>query len=1444
MLIPRNILSYFNEKKNHFTSDYSLICEYDIVLRLKTEREVGDETPPTSDPAFDSAWLTPAQHPTVVKDPLRSKLGRFWRLDSDSRYIMNFQTTGVQYFQDYKYYDPTGRGIPKQLRSTPLMYTIAGVTSEIHLQANSHQYQNINNSYGFHKVNDIEFVTKSSIITELYPGVLGNGEGKAMKAFLINCFLNITNASDLYGQELELNQYFPNTIPQSSSPLKFETNGTVAANQDNSTLEMALYLYTKGIFNPYSTTLDDSLNKSGFLTKNIEGNAPAGSFTSNDGVPMVHYGAYSDAAFQLESFVSSQAMELVESLGDTGNFKGVHYADVDPVYNFLSTKYEKDLGLKDIAHTKLPNIYHAVKELTSQEDEDNLSALKSDESSQLEYFANYFSGKENLELSDTDLTHIMVDNQGIYDYSSLKQYKDNFPMSVDISFRSHSSQQRIMNCLKSTNSSADLLRSMIYYLHSELIPIEEAQELGIEANYDTIQDGSHVYDTRRILAQVPKHRLYHPYSSTTSDMYANPVTKNQNWAGVEFNSIVSKIDYNPKEDGSFANDENFFNDPSRANSNMPYGNGLVVFNFDKWLESYDEVSTDPNSSFFTDNSNYVNQLISEYATFYNNGNAEEKSSKNFLVTLLSEMISKTNLKAQLADVVSEKFRSFANVMNGNLAYNEVLYYKIEKSLNGTVLQNFWLENTPNVDVLRYVDTQIKYGVDYDYKIYAYTAVIGTKYKYGAGDYLTKDSPRAKLDDLDYENSNLPFKYLNIVNGELASVNQLPSEVQLGTDLVDFKRFGYGGDHPDSLPALGWTAAEHHLLLNYSKKHPAIFGWVYDKLLELEAANVLVEDALGAIISVLAKEDEEYLNITEDINSLNGIRNNLFNFITTFNEQSQSEIFKDSSGFDGILTDERTNDLNDFFEMLNTNVAQDAGVAALVQAYNNNNSDTLSFYKPSNVQHAYGKKEVSDVLYDSLSDTSGFTTVALVNQRLNSTSFEGLRLKLYIQWQQSLVLEAVAADSGMSSSGVEFLLMLAIGKLPAKYSLISDNKERFKLLREEAQLKYSIIDQIKFKLVSIKEKLSEIQSTYNLQASSLAAAEAEQGSEHQDVLDAESEQSALQSLEDSPYIDSVGNDYTTLYESLLEALNHELIFSEWQFSEQGDGSDKALVQVISEPFIKVVEVPVYQEVATVIDDPPLPPQVYFNQYKGKENHLLISFDNTVGTQMSVPLLFTGDNFEMIDKVRRKQDADYTIGDIQNTDDSTFAKSKITFKADDYANYYQVFRKRLKPQHAQDFDGTDFLDNVNSFDGSYLDYIAANQKHYYMFRTFDKHGHPSNPSPVYEIELVSDEGAVYLLVNVVDFTEEQSDMRTFESFQKYLQIDPGFVQTLIDENKSDFRGFTSANGVDLKLGIAQESIYDDKKFKLRISSKQTGKKLDINLTFKKIVNPDQVLPHTIL
>ena len=79
---------------------------------------------------------------------------------------------------------------------------------------------------------------------------------------------------------------------------------------------------------------------------------------------------------------------------------------------------------------------------------------------------------------------------------------------------------------------------------------------------------------------------------------------------------------------------------------------------------------------------------------------------------------------------------------------------------------------------------------------------------------------------------------------------------------------------------------------------------------------------------------------------------------------------------------------------------------------------------------------------------------------------------------------------------------------------------------------------------------------------------------------------------------------------------------------------------------------------------------------------------------------------------------------------------------------------------------------------------------------------------------------------------------KSFKKYLLIEPSLNQTFLSfDNFGKNSTFKSANDVlnpakqaELKFGNAQEKIFD-KKFKIRITSKQTGKKLDVNVHFKQ-------------
>tara|TARA_R100000664_G_scaffold12607_1_gene20221 strand:- start:3870 stop:6794 length:2925 start_codon:yes stop_codon:yes gene_type:complete len=62
-------------------------------------------------------------------------------------------------------------------------------------------------------------------------------------------------------------------------------------------------------------------------------------------------------------------------------------------------------------------------------------------------------------------------------------------------------------------------------------------------------------------------------------------------------------------------------------------------------------------------------------------------------------------------------------------YNETIAYRIEKRYANTTIQNIWIYDDNSHESLVYFDTQVKYGEEYEYVVYAYDIVVGAKYKY-------------------------------------------------------------------------------------------------------------------------------------------------------------------------------------------------------------------------------------------------------------------------------------------------------------------------------------------------------------------------------------------------------------------------------------------------------------------------------------------------------------------------------------------------------------------------------------------------------------------------------------------------------------------------------------------------------------------------------------------
>ena len=128
---------------------------------------------------------------------------------------------------------------------------------------------------------------------------------------------------------------------------------------------------------------------------------------------------------------------------------------------------------------------------------------------------------------------------------------------------------------------------------------------------------------------------------------------------------------------------------------------------------------------------------------------------------------------------------------------------------------------------------------------------------------------------------------------------------------------------------------------------------------------------------------------------------------------------------------------------------------------------------------------------------------------------------------------------------------------------------------------------------------------------------------------------------------------------------------------------------------------------------------------------------------------------------------------------------------------------------------------------------------MFRASNDHGMKSNPTPIYSVELLKDSDDSRLIIGThkfqkVDLTRHDLPMK------RLLQIIPAPQHTIFDEQAAEER-FTETflRSLDtLKYGIAEKPVWG-RKFKIRVTSNDTGRKIDINVLFdliKKKPNED--------
>ena len=269
----------------------------------------------------------------------------------------------------------------------------------------------------------------------------------------------------------------------------------------------------------------------------------------------------------------------------------------------------------------------------------------------------------------------------------------------------------------------------------------------------------------------------------------------------------------------------------------------------------------------------------------------------------------------------------------------------------------------------------------------------------------------------------------------------------------------------------------------------------------------------------------------------------------------------------------------------------------------------------------------------------------------------------------------------------------------------------------------------------------------------------------------------------------------LQEQWEQYYNKSAEYNEQQDLDGQNQPEFGLINVVAHtsPHIKLVEVPYYETpVMAAVDHPPIHPNVDIIPYKGVNNKVLINLSCNIGEYKApiMPLL-AGDDITTMEEgkawialMEREYGVDYITALVY-----ILQGKEITFRSDDMASEFEIWRIEKRPESWGDFmtHPSSFVQKIPTNGLGAVSFIdnnmTPNKKYYYTFRTKDAHGHLSNPTPVYRIELVETDGVVYFLMDIVEVKPLEKRRTYKKSGRRYLHVMPVLDQTLINEEKSN-------------------------------------------------------------
>ena len=264
----------------------------------------------------------------------------------------------------------------------------------------------------------------------------------------------------------------------------------------------------------------------------------------------------------------------------------------------------------------------------------------------------------------------------------------------------------------------------------------------------------------------------------------------------------------------------------------------------------------------------------------------------------------------------------------------------------------------------------------------------------------------------------------------------------------------------------------------------------------------------------------------------------------------------------------------------------------------------------------------------------------------------------------------------------------------------------------------------------------------------------------------------------------------------------------------------------------------------LDKPPVPPDIDIIPYRSVKNKALHMLNGNVGNYTDKAIIIEPGDVQKFKAIIEDQEPGrpVTDGNVEEFD--------INFSTDDYPETFEIFRLDFAPTSYRDFnqgrkivlnntaktqpyrDTTSresWRDQVVVTSNSIVDDVEPNKRYWYTFRVTDIHENMSNPTGVLQFEMVDTGNSIFPIIEEYQFPTP--DINYMKPMRRYLKISPSSLQTAVSEQISSAGEFRDEHPNLGELASQQGGSVWNKNYKIRLTSKLTGKKMDINFSFKQ-------------